>query len=132
MAAPGQPKSLHRCGARQLKSGHIVSPEERARLVRLQDMCVDVGVESRAEAEVLGIRPDLPISLGTHFTILRGGNRYLAKAFDGRIGLGVATEALGQLKTMPHSTTVEMAATARRRTACAARPSSRPQRIRTS
>ena len=93
------------------KSGHIVSPEERNRLVRVQDMFIDVGVKSRAEAEALGIRPGLPITYGTRFTVLNGTNRYLAKAFDDRVGLAVATEALRQLKTLPHPNTVDMAAT---------------------
>ncbi|MDE3156052.1 MAG: M42 family peptidase, partial [Acidobacteriota bacterium] len=93
------------------KSGHIVSAEERNRLVHLQDMFIDIGVKSRAEAEALGVRPGLPITYGTKFTVLNGTNRYLAKAFDDRVGLAVATEALRQLKTLPHPNTVEMAAT---------------------
>ena len=93
------------------KSGHIVSPEEHSRLVLLQDMFIDVGVKNHAEAEALGIRPGLPISYGTRFTVLSGGNRYLAKAFDDRVGLAVAIEALRQLKALPHPNTVEMAAT---------------------
>lgn len=93
------------------KSGHIVSAEERARLVRLEDMFIDVGVTSRAEAEALGIRPGLPIAYGTRFQVLNGTNRYLAKAFDDRVGLAVAIEALRQLKTMSHPNSVEMAAT---------------------
>jgi putative aminopeptidase FrvX len=93
------------------KSGHIVSAEERDRLVHLQDMFIDIGVKSRAEAEALGIRPGLPITYGTRFTVLNGTDRYLAKAFDDRVGLAVATEALRQLKSLPHPNTVEMAAT---------------------
>ncbi len=93
------------------KSGHIVSSEERTRLVHQQDMFIDVGVKSRAEAEALGVRPGLPISYGTRFAVLNGTNRYLAKAFDDRVGLAVATEALRQLRAMPHPNTVEMAAT---------------------
>jgi putative aminopeptidase FrvX len=93
------------------KSGHIVSAEERSRLVHLQDMFIDVGAKSRAEAEAMGIRPGLPITYGTQFTVLNGTHRYLAKAFDDRVGLAAATEALRQLKSLPHPNTVEMAAT---------------------
>ncbi len=93
------------------KSGHIVSAEERSQLVHLKDMFIDIGVKSRAEAEALGIRPGLPITYGTRFTVLNGTNRYLAKAFDDRVGLVVATEALRALKALPHPNTVEMAAT---------------------
>ncbi len=93
------------------KSGHIVSPEERTRLVHQQDMFIDIGVRSRGEAEALGVRPGLPITYGTRFTALRGTTRYLAKAFDDRVGLAVAIEALRQLKSSAHPNAVEMAAT---------------------
>lgn len=93
------------------KSGYIVSAEERAHPVRLEDMFIDVGVKSRAEAEALGIRPGLPVTYGTRFTVLNGTNRYLAKAFDDRVGLAVAIEALRQLQSTPHPNTVQMAAT---------------------
>jgi putative aminopeptidase FrvX len=93
------------------KSTHIVSAEERNRLVPLQDMFIDIGVRTRDEAEKMGVRPGLPITYRTEFEVLNGSNRYLAKAWDDRVGLAVVTEALRQLKNMPHPNTVQVAAT---------------------
>ena len=94
------------------KSGHIVSPEERSRVVLLQDMFIDIGARSREEAmEKFGVRPGLPITYGTEFQVLNGTNRYLARAIDDRALLAVAIEALRQLKSSPHPNTVMVAAT---------------------
>jgi putative aminopeptidase FrvX len=93
------------------KSTHIVSPEERTRMVALQDMFLDIGARSREEAERMGVRPGLPVTYRTEFEILNGTSRYLAKAWDDRVGLAAATEALRQLKSLPHPNTVEVAAT---------------------
>jgi putative aminopeptidase FrvX len=80
-------------------------------MVALQDMFLDIGARSRDEAERMGVRPGLPVTYRTEFEILNGTNRYLAKAWDDRVGLAAATEALRQLKTLPHPNTVEVAAT---------------------
>ena len=93
------------------KSTHIVSPEERSRMVALQDMFLDIGARSREEAEKMGVRPGLPVTYRTEFEVLNGTSRYLAKAWDDRVGLAAATEALRQLKSLPHPNTVEVAAT---------------------
>ena len=95
-----------------MKSGHIVTSEERNQLVRLQDMFIDIGARSREEAmEKFGVRPGLPITYHTEFEMLNGTTRYLAKAWDDRIGLAVITEALRQLKNLPHPNNVQVAAT---------------------
>jgi len=94
------------------KSGHILLPEERSRMVPLQDMFIDIGARSREEAmEKFGVRPGLPITYRTDFEVLNGTSRYLAKAIDDRALLAIATEALQHLKTATHPNTVVMAAT---------------------
>jgi putative aminopeptidase FrvX len=92
-----------------MKSGHIVSAEERSRLVPLQDMFLDIGVRSREEAEKLGVRPGLPVTYRTEFEQLNGTGRYIARAWDDRVALAVFTEALRQLKSHPN--TIQVAAT---------------------
>jgi len=94
-----------------MKSGHIVSAEERSRMVPLQDMFLDIGVGSRAQAEALGVRPGLPVTYRTRFEVLNGTNRYLARAWDDRVGLAVITDAVRQLAAQPHPNTVQIAAT---------------------
>jgi putative aminopeptidase FrvX len=94
-----------------MKSGHILRPEERDRMVPLADMFVDVGASSRAEAEGMGIRAGLPVTYATKFEVLNGTRRYLAKAFDDRVGLAVITEALKRLKGRALPNQVMVAAT---------------------
>jgi putative aminopeptidase FrvX len=94
-----------------MKSGHILRADERDRMVPLADMFVDVGASSRAEAEGMGIRAGLPVAYATKFEVLNGTRRYLAKAFDDRVGLAVITEALKRLKGRAHPNQVMVAAT---------------------
>jgi putative aminopeptidase FrvX len=95
-----------------MKSGHILRPSERTEMVPIERMFIDIGARSREEAiEKFGVRPGLPIVYQTQFAILNGTNRYLAKAWDDRVGLAVITEALKQLKTGSHPNSVHVAAT---------------------
>jgi putative aminopeptidase FrvX len=95
------------------KSGHILSPEERTRMVLLQDMFIDIGARSREEAmEKFGVRPGLPVTYAAQFEVLNGTNRYLARAIDDRALCALAIEALRQLKTAPHPNTIVAVATA--------------------
>jgi putative aminopeptidase FrvX len=95
-----------------MKSPHIVPAEERNSMVQVADMFLDLGVKSRDEAEKLGVRPGLPMTYRTEFEVLNGGtNRYLAKAFDDRVGLAIITQALQQFQTVPHPNLLQVAAT---------------------
>jgi len=94
------------------KSGHIVQPEERLRMVPLQDMFLDIGAASREQAmEQFGVRPGLPVTYGSQFEVLNGTNRYLARGIDDRALLAIATEASRQLKNLAHPNTLIVAAT---------------------
>lgn len=94
-----------------MKSGHILRPEERDRMIPLSDMFVDVGASSRAEAEAMGLRAGLPVAYATKFEVLNGTRRYLAKAWDDRVGLAVITEALRRLQSGAHPNHLTVAAT---------------------
>jgi putative aminopeptidase FrvX len=94
------------------KSGHIHPREQRSKMIRLQDMFIDIGARSREEAvDVFGIRPGLPITYRANFEKLGDTGRYLARAWDDRVGLAVITEALQRLQDLPHPNTVQVAAT---------------------
>ena len=92
-----------------MKSGHILRPAERNQMVPLERMFIDVGASSRDEVLAMGIRPGLPVAYETAFEKLGDTGRYLAKAWDDRVGLAVITEALRQLGTHPNQ--VQVAAT---------------------
>jgi putative aminopeptidase FrvX len=95
-----------------MKSGHILRPEERERMVPLSDMFIDIGARSREEAmETFGVRPGLPVTYQAEFEVLNGTTRYLAKAWNDRVGLAIITEVLRPLKGGGHPNTVQVAAT---------------------
>ena len=94
-----------------MKSGHILRPDERNQMIPLERMFIDVGARSREEAQGMGIRPGLPITYATEFEVLNGTGRYLAKAWDDRVGLAVITEALRELRDSSHPNEVHVAAT---------------------
>jgi endoglucanase len=98
-------------GVTGLKTPHVMSADERSRLFRRDDMFIDVGASSRADAEDrLGIRPGDPIAPDSRFTPLNGG-LYLAKAWDDRVGVGVMIEVMRRLKQSPPACTVYAVAT---------------------
>lgn len=80
-----------------LRSVHITSVEERARVFPRDDVYLDVGARSKQEAEALGIRPGDPIVPLSSFTPLSNG-RYLGKAMDDRVGCVMLLETLRRLK----------------------------------
>jgi putative aminopeptidase FrvX len=94
-----------------MKSGHILRPDERTRMIPLADMFIDVGAKSRAEVEAMGIRPGLPVAYATRFEKLGATGRYLAKAWDDRVGLAVITQAIAKLRSGSHPNTLLVAAT---------------------
>jgi endoglucanase len=76
------------------------------KLIPREDMWIDVGVESRAEAEALGIQPGDPITHESKFALLANRKFLLGKAWDDRIGLGVIIGVLKSLAGMKHPNTV--------------------------
>lgn len=94
-----------------MKSGHILRPSERTQMVPIENMFIDIGARSRQEAvERFGVRPGLPIVYHAEFEVLNGTSRYLAKAWDDRVGLAAITEAIRQLEGS-HPNTIVVAAT---------------------
>ena len=95
-----------------MKSGHILRPAERTQMVPIETMFIDIGARSKQEAiDKFGVRPGLPIVYHGEFEVLNGTSRYLAKAWDDRVGLAAITEALRQLEGGSHPNTVLVAAT---------------------
>lgn len=74
------------------KPSHLVTEEERKRPVEPGDLWMDVGAESRAQVEKLGIRIGDPVTYQPNF---RTANGFLfSKALDNRIGLALLLELL--------------------------------------
>jgi len=80
------------------KPPHLLSPEERKKVVEMKDMFIDVGCTSNDEVEQLGIRIGDPIVPISEFTLLHNNKIAMGKAFDDRLGTCVALLACKKLK----------------------------------
>ncbi len=81
---------------------HLLSPEDRAKIVAKKDMYIDIGASSRAEVEAAGIQPGDPVTPRADFVALAGGKTYLSKAFDDRVGVALMISTLQGLHGQPH------------------------------
>ena len=75
------------------KPPHFLPEAERARVMPIENMFVDVGATSRDEVAEMGIRVGDPVAPRTSFEPMARKGRYLAKAFDNRVGMAVLVEA---------------------------------------
>jgi putative aminopeptidase FrvX len=74
---------------------HLTKTDGDRKLPKMEDLFIDIGVESRAQAE-RWIRVGDPITLDDQFEVLRG-DLVVARAFDNRVGTFAVAEALRQL-----------------------------------
>jgi endoglucanase len=106
------------------KPPHVLSPDERTKVVLKEKMFIDIGASNQEEAEHMGVRigdaviPDSSLDF-IEKTVFKdakeAGKARLAigKAFDDRVGVFVAAEVLRELaeKKIPHANTYVGAAT---------------------
>lgn len=89
------------------KPPHILTDEERGKVVKRQDMFIDVGAADEKEAkEDFGIRTGDPIIPISQFRVLQNGKTYLAKAFDDRVGCALFIDVIKKLAEDDHPNTV--------------------------
>ncbi len=77
---------------------HFLGDSAKDKVLPLEQLYVDVGAGSRAEAEALGIALGDAVAPDSAFTALAGGERFLAKAFDNRCGVAAAVQTMQLLK----------------------------------
>jgi putative aminopeptidase FrvX len=73
------------------KPPHLISQEERSKVVEKKDMYIDIGATCKADLEEAGVRLGDPVVPDSSFKSLMNGK---AKAFDDRVGLGVMIETM--------------------------------------
>ena len=105
------------------KPPHLLSPEERSKVVEKTKMFIDIGCSNRKEAETMGVRigdPVVPVSIFSTFKkkVYETGNGKeiekgtmeigMGKAFDDRVGVFIAAEVIRRLREeeIAHSNTV--------------------------
>lgn len=88
------------------KPPHILAPEERNKVVDRKAMFIDIGAESRAEAEAWGVRPgDAVVPVGP-FAQMRNPDMLMAKAWDNRFGCALVIETMRRLGESGHPNVV--------------------------
>ena len=88
------------------KPPHVLTDEERKKLVEKKDMYLDIGATSQKEAEETGVRVGDPIIPVSQFTIMANGRSYLSKALDDRVGCAVTIATMQKLAKTGHPNTV--------------------------
>lgn len=84
------------------KAPHLLTDEERNKLVQKKDMYVDIGARSAAEVREAGVRPGDAIVPHSDFTRLANGRTYLSKAFDNRVGCALVVDVLRHFQENVH------------------------------
>ena len=69
------------------KPPHLLSPEERNKVVVRKNMYIDIGATSEKDVEKAGVRIGDPIVPVSEFTVLANPKTYMSKAFDDRVGM---------------------------------------------
>ncbi len=83
------------------KPPHLQKPDEKDKVVRSDDMFVDIGCASAEEVRSLGIDIGSPFTI-FHPSRLLGSDRILGKALDDRVGCTVLIEVLRRLRGTDH------------------------------
>ena len=90
---------------------HYTPAEERTKVIPRDQIFLDVGAKSAADATRLGLEPGDPVVPYSPFADLNGTGDYVGKAFDDRVGCAVVVEALRRLATSGHPNQLFVAAT---------------------
>ena len=80
------------------KPPHKMKKEEKEKVVKSEDMFIDVGARSKEEVEQMGISIGTPVTIDRHFVELKN-ERVTCKAFDNRSGVAIMIEALKRANT---------------------------------
>lgn len=93
------------------KPPHVLTKEERKKVLPIKEMYIDVGAKSDEQVKEWGIEIGDPIVPICPFEILPDGDTILAKALDNRMGCYMAVEVLRQLLLTDHPNTLIAGAT---------------------
>jgi endoglucanase len=94
------------------KPPHELREEDRKKVLEIKDMYIDVGATSDWDVKKkLDIQPGDRILPDSHFTMMANPNLMLAKAWDNRLGCGLAAETVLALEGQAHPNTVYAVAT---------------------
>ena len=89
------------------KPPHVLSADERKKMVTKREMYIDIGAADKKDAEErMGVTPGVPIVPYAPFTTMANPDFLVGKAWDDRVGCAVLTDVLQQLAKLKHPNTV--------------------------
>jgi putative aminopeptidase FrvX len=101
------------------KPPHIIKPEERDKVVKKEDMFIDIGAKGRKEAEKkFGVRVGDVVTCVFPFTRMANPRMLMAKAWDDRVGVALAIDALRKLAGAKHPNRVYAVGTVQEEVGC--------------
>ncbi len=80
------------------KPPHLLTEEERKKVVEGREMYIDIGVTSGKEAVEAGVKMGDPVVPWSPFSLIRDGKVAMGKAFDDRIGVFIMMEVIRGIK----------------------------------
>ncbi|MDD3574629.1 M42 family metallopeptidase [Methanospirillum sp.] len=80
------------------KPPHVMTPEDRKKEIKMEDLFIDVGATTAEEVAELGIEIGTPVTIEQELIQL-ANNRVTGKALDNRVGVLVLIETLKKMKT---------------------------------
>jgi putative aminopeptidase FrvX len=84
------------------KPPHLLPADERAKIVEKKDMYIDIGSTSKEEVIASGVRLGDPVIPVSAFHVMANGKSYMSKAFDDRVGVALAVDALRHFAQASH------------------------------
>lgn len=101
------------------KPPHVLSAEERKKLVVKREMYIDIGAADKKDAEErLGVTPGVPAVPFAPFTPMANPDLLVGKAWDDRVGCAVLTDVLGRLAKINHPNVVYGVGTVQEEVGC--------------
>jgi putative aminopeptidase FrvX len=88
------------------KPPHLLSEDERGKVIKKTEMYIDIGATSKEDVENAGIRIGDPIIPRSDFLVLNNKKTYMSKAFDDRVGTALIISTLERLKEQDHPNTI--------------------------
>ncbi|WCK56867.1 M42 family metallopeptidase [Aneurinibacillus sp. Ricciae_BoGa-3] len=85
---------------------HVLPESARTKPMDIKNMFIDVGADSKEDAEKIGIQPGQPILPVCPFTVMGNSDKMMAKAWDNRYGCALAVEMLREMKHESHPNTI--------------------------
>lgn len=86
-----------------IKPPHITPQEEKDRALKIEDLRIDLGLNTKEEVEKLGIKPGDSVTRDISFAKLGKENIVSCKSFDNRAGCTVLIEILKKIKNPDYS-----------------------------